>query len=72
MFIYFRLSSRSVAAVLGPALPYRQSSAAPVYLRVKVSLILNIYVKGGFFPGKLVKMGSIIIRLCLTLNFFVH
>lgn len=45
MFIYFRLSSRSVAAGLGPALPYRQSSAAPVYLRVKVSLTLIIHVK---------------------------
>lgn len=45
MFIYFRLSSRSVAAGLGPALPYRQSSAAPVYLRVKVSLILNTCIR---------------------------
>lgn len=39
MFIYFRLSSRSVVVGLGPALPYRQSSAGRVYLRVKVSFI---------------------------------
>lgn len=48
MFIYFRLSSRSAAVVLGPALPYRQYSAAPVYLRVKVRLILKIHVKGSW------------------------
>lgn len=43
MFIYFRLSVWFGVAGLGPAQPYRQSSVSPVYLRVKVGNMVNIW-----------------------------
>lgn len=43
MFIYFRLSAWFAAVGPGPPQPCRQSSVCPVYLRVKVRIMADIW-----------------------------